>query len=92
MYAVQVDAALVCTLEDLADGVGLHPLRRAFSEHGALQCGFCTPALLMTADLLLRRKPAATALEIRVALDGNLYPLHRRSAHCPGGLSMNGKL
>ena len=91
MYAVQVDEAVVRTVEDLADGETLHPLQRAFGEHGALQCGFCTPGFLMTADDLLRRKPAATEFEIREALAGSICRCTGYQPIVEAVLSMTGK-
>ncbi len=69
MLAVQADGADVTTVEGLAapDGT-LHPLQEAFWEHGALQCGFCTPGMLMAAWDLLRTNPSPTEREIRTAL------------------------
>lgn len=72
MYAVQVDGCEVCTVEGLADGDALHPLQHAFGEHGALQCGFCTPGFLMTTLDLLSRNSAPDELEIREALSGSI--------------------
>jgi carbon-monoxide dehydrogenase small subunit len=72
MYAVQADGHHVETVEALATGEQLHPLQRAFWEHFALQCGFCTPGFLLTALDLLKRKPKPSELEIREALSGNL--------------------
>ena len=73
MLAVQADSAELTTVEGLADGDGLHPLQEAFSEHHALQCGFCTPGFLLTALYLLRERPDLDdEEEIREALSGNL--------------------
>ena len=73
MLAVQADSAEVTTVEGLADGDGLHPLQEAFSEHHALQCGFCTPGFLLTSLYLLREHPDLDdEEEIRAALSGNL--------------------
>lgn len=70
--AVQADGARVATVESLGTTGALGPLQRAFREHHALQCGFCTPGFLMTCiDLLATRKLASEA-EIRAALGGNL--------------------
>lgn len=73
MLAVQADGAQVMTVEGLApaDG-GLHPLQQAFSDHHALQCGYCTPGMLLAALDLLQRNPAPSPEEIRRAIKGNI--------------------
>jgi carbon-monoxide dehydrogenase small subunit len=74
MFAVQAEGAAVTTIEGLAHGRGgtLHPLQEAFwAEHG-LQCGFCTPGMIMAAADLLQHTPTPTDEEIRVGLEGNL--------------------
>jgi aerobic-type carbon monoxide dehydrogenase small subunit (CoxS/CutS family) len=71
MFAVQADGRSVRTVEGLADGE-LHPLQRAFHEHHALQCGFCTSGLLMSLEPFVRDRPEASDEEIREALAGNL--------------------
>jgi aerobic-type carbon monoxide dehydrogenase small subunit (CoxS/CutS family) len=60
------------TIEGLADGDTLHPVQEAFLAEGALQCGYCTPGMIMTAVALLREKPQPTADEIRNAMDRNM--------------------
>ena len=70
--AVQADGAEVETVEGLGTVDALHPLQRAFREHHALQCGFCTPGMLMAALDLLRKHPSPTEREIREGLSGNL--------------------
>jgi 4-hydroxybenzoyl-CoA reductase gamma subunit len=70
--AVQADGHEVETVESLARGSQLHPLQQAFHEHFGLQCGFCTPGILMTARFLLERNPSPTEDEIRAELAGNL--------------------
>jgi aerobic carbon-monoxide dehydrogenase small subunit len=72
MFAVQADGATITTVEGLADGDELSPLQAAFWEHQGLQCGFCTPGMLMTARELLERNPSPDEQEIRDALSGNL--------------------
>ena len=85
--SVLVDGELVCaclvlaaaaqgsdirTVESLSEDGGLHPVQRAFVEAGAVQCGFCTPGLIVAAYALLRENPEPSELEIREALSGNL--------------------
>ena len=73
MLAVQANGRSVLTVEGLAAGdAPLHPLQRAFHEHHALQCGFCTPGFLLTAEALLRERPDPSEREVREALAGNL--------------------
>ncbi|MEE9248545.1 MAG: (2Fe-2S)-binding protein [Dehalococcoidia bacterium] len=79
MLAVQADGASLTTIEALAslskEGSGdqtLHPLQRAFNQNHALQCGFCTPGLLMTAYALLQENPHPTEHQVREAISGNL--------------------
>jgi aerobic-type carbon monoxide dehydrogenase small subunit (CoxS/CutS family) len=72
MFGVQADDCEVETVEGLADGDELHPLQRAFTDHHALQCGFCTPGFLMLASALLRRTPDPSDEEIREAMASNL--------------------
>jgi len=72
MLAVEADGREITTIEGLArDGV-LHPLQRAFLRHHALQCGFCTPGMILTAAGLLAENPDPTEDEVRRALSGNL--------------------
>jgi carbon-monoxide dehydrogenase small subunit len=71
VLAVQADGSTVRTVEDLApDPDHLHPLQAAFVEHHGLQCGFCTPGMLMTARALLDENPDPSELEIRTAISG----------------------
>jgi aerobic carbon-monoxide dehydrogenase small subunit len=72
MLAVQADGCSIETVEGLGSLAKLNPLQEAFREHHALQCGFCTPGMLMTATDLLRKYPLATDEEIREGLSGNL--------------------
>jgi carbon-monoxide dehydrogenase small subunit len=62
----------ITTIEGLAEDGTLHPLQKAFVDHGAVQCGFCTPGLIMTAKGLLDRKSHPSEEEVRVAIAGNL--------------------
>jgi carbon-monoxide dehydrogenase small subunit len=70
--AAQADGREIRTVEGLADGDHLHPIQEAFVEAGAVQCGFCTPGLLIQIEDLLRRNPDPTGPDIREALAGNL--------------------
>ena len=85
--SVQLDGVLVCsclvlgaeaqgksiqTVEGLSNGNDLHPLQRKFIEHAALQCGFCTPGILVAANALLQQNPEPTETEVRYWLAGNL--------------------
>jgi carbon-monoxide dehydrogenase small subunit len=72
MLAVQADGATVTTIEGMADGATLHPLQNAFWEQHGLQCGFCTPGMIMTAADLLARNPDPSDDEIRHAIEGNI--------------------
>jgi carbon-monoxide dehydrogenase small subunit len=71
MLAVQADGATVTTIEGMATAEGLHPLQAAFWEHHGLQCGFCTPGMIMAAADLLGRTTEPTDDEIRHAIEGN---------------------
>jgi carbon-monoxide dehydrogenase small subunit len=70
--AIKADGAEILTVEGLAEGDKLHPLQQAFWEKGAVQCGFCTPGMLMSAKALLDRNPAPKIEEIKEAISGNL--------------------
>jgi carbon-monoxide dehydrogenase small subunit len=70
--ALQADGRRVTTVEGLSDGTQLHPLQQAFLEHAGVQCGFCTPGMLISASALLERNAAPTEREVRIALSGNL--------------------
>jgi len=72
MLAVQADGCEVETVESLGTREALSPLQQAFSDHHALQCGFCTPGMLMTLEAYLRDHPAPTRADIREVLSGNL--------------------
>jgi aerobic-type carbon monoxide dehydrogenase small subunit (CoxS/CutS family) len=72
LLAVQADGASIRTVEGLSDGDELSPLQQAFSDHHALQCGYCTPGMLVAATALLERNPRPSDEEIRKGLQGNL--------------------
>ena len=72
LLAVQADGATIETVEGLAEEGALTPLQQAFSDHHALQCGYCTPGMLMSATALLRANPNPSEDEIKKALQGNI--------------------
>ena len=72
MFAVQADGRDIMTVEGLEQNGKLHPLQEGFHEKHALQCGYCTPGMMMTSLALLRRNPNPNEQEIRVAISGNL--------------------
>jgi carbon-monoxide dehydrogenase small subunit len=72
LLAAQADGAEVRTVEGLAEDGRLHPLQQAFWDHHAVQCGYCTPGMLMTAYELLQTNPAPTEAEVREAISGNV--------------------
>jgi carbon-monoxide dehydrogenase small subunit len=72
VLAVQADGSTITTIEGMASNGQLHPLQQAFWEEHGLQCGFCTPGMIMTAADLLSRNPNPSDGEIRHALEGNL--------------------
>ncbi len=70
---LEAEGTSITTIEGLADVAGnLHPLQRAFIEHGAVQCGFCTPGMILSAKALIDENPNPTEEEIRKAISGNL--------------------
>jgi aerobic carbon-monoxide dehydrogenase small subunit len=72
MLAIQADGAAIDTVEGLAPDGELHPLQQAFSDSHALQCGYCTPGMLMSAKYLLDSNPSPSEQEIRKAIQGNI--------------------
>jgi carbon-monoxide dehydrogenase small subunit len=72
VLAAEAEGRTITTVEGLARGEALHPLQRQFLEHAALQCGFCTPGLLVAAKALLDRNPDPSESEVRYGLAGNL--------------------
>jgi aerobic-type carbon monoxide dehydrogenase small subunit (CoxS/CutS family) len=72
MFAVQADGAEIQTIEGLASNSEMHPLQKLFSEHRALQCGFCTPGMLMTALDLVHSRPGLSTEEIRIGMSAAL--------------------
>jgi carbon-monoxide dehydrogenase small subunit len=72
LLAVQTDGCAVTTIEGLGTHDRLHPLQQAFIDHGAVQCGFCIPGMIMSAAALLQTNAVPSATEIKRALEGNL--------------------
>lgn len=72
VLAVEAEGRDILTIEGLSDNGKLHPLQEAFVRHGAIQCGFCTPGMILSAKALLDRNPYPDPKEIRTALSGNL--------------------
>jgi len=72
VLGLECDGRTVTTVEGLAQGGQLHPLQEAFADHGAAQCGYCTPGILMTAKALLDKEPCPSRDRIKEALSGNL--------------------
>jgi len=72
LLAAEVQGKAITTIEGLSSGERLHPIQQAFLDHGAIQCGYCTPGMVLTAKALLDEKPNPTDEEIQVALSGNL--------------------
>jgi carbon-monoxide dehydrogenase small subunit len=72
VLALQANGHEVTTIEGVADGDNLHPIQEAMVEHGAIECGFCTPGMVMSARALLAENPAPSREEIREAIQGNL--------------------
>jgi aerobic carbon-monoxide dehydrogenase small subunit len=72
VLAVQAGGGEVLTIEGLAENGALHPIQQAFVENGAIQCGFCTPGMILSAKALLDSNPKPTEPEIRTAISGNL--------------------
>ena len=72
MLAMDAQGKDILTIEGLSEGEKLHPIQEAFLKHGAIQCGFCTPGMVMSAKALLDKNPKPTIAEIRRAISGNL--------------------
>jgi carbon-monoxide dehydrogenase small subunit len=72
ILSVEADGASIQTIEGLRHGNEIHPLQRAFIEHGAIQCGFCTPGMIMSAKALLDVNRQPTEEQIKTAISGNL--------------------
>ena len=72
VLAVEAEGGEILTIEGLSEGTKLHPLQEAFIEHGAVQCGYCTPGMILSAKALLEENPRPTEQEVRGAIGGNL--------------------
>ena len=72
MLAVQADGSDITTIEGLAQDGSLHPVQQAFHEHHGLQCGYCTPGMILAAVSYLKENPDPTEQDVRLALEGNL--------------------
>ena len=72
LFAVQIEGRAVTTIEGLAQNGKLHPVQQAFSDQHGLQCGFCTPGMILASCELLARNPSPSESEIRAGLEGNL--------------------
>ncbi len=72
MLAVQADGNDITTIEGLAQDGSLHPMQQAFHEHHGLQCGYCTPGMILAAVSYLKENPDPTEIDVRLALEGNL--------------------
>jgi aerobic-type carbon monoxide dehydrogenase small subunit (CoxS/CutS family) len=72
VFAVEVDGQEITTIEGLAQGGRLHPLQQAFIDEGAVQCGFCTPGVILMAKAFLESNPRPTEAQVRLAIAGNL--------------------
>jgi carbon-monoxide dehydrogenase small subunit len=72
IFALEAQGREVMTIEGLAQGDQLHPVQKAFAEYGAVQCGFCTPGMILAAKALLDSNPHPTEMEIRQGISGNL--------------------
>lgn len=72
LLAVDAQGKEILTIEGLSDGGKLHPIQEAFLKHGGIQCGFCTPGMVMSAKALLDEHPMPTSNEVRKAISGNL--------------------
>jgi aerobic carbon-monoxide dehydrogenase small subunit len=72
VLAVEAEGSDILTIEGLSEGSKLHPIQEAFIAHGAVQCGYCTPGMILSAKALLEENPKPTEQEVRLAIAGNL--------------------
>jgi aerobic carbon-monoxide dehydrogenase small subunit len=91
MLAVQADGTSVTTIEGMATGDVLHPMQESFRQCHGLQCGYCTPGMVMAASSYLKENPNPTEAEVRIALEGNLcrctgyHNIVKSVLHCAAG-------
>ena len=91
MLAVQADGTAVTTIEGMAAGDVLHPMQESFRQCHGLQCGYCTPGMVMAATSYLKENPNPTEAEVRIALEGNLcrctgyHNIVKSVLHCAAG-------
>jgi aerobic carbon-monoxide dehydrogenase small subunit len=91
MLAVQADGTSVTTIEGMASGDVLHPMQESFRQCHGLQCGYCTPGMVMAATSYLKENPNPTEAEVRIALEGNLcrctgyHNIVKSVLHCAAG-------
>jgi aerobic carbon-monoxide dehydrogenase small subunit len=91
MLAVQADGTAVTTIEGMATGDVLHPMQESFRQCHGLQCGYCTPGMVMAATSYLKENPNPTEAEVRIALEGNLcrctgyHNIVKSVLHCAAG-------
>ncbi len=72
VLAIQANGSEITTIEGIANGPNLHPIQQAFVDYGAIQCGFCTPGMILSAKNLLDKNPRPSELDVREAISGNL--------------------
>ena len=72
VLAMEAEGREILTIEGLSEGTTLHPIQDAFIQHGAVQCGYCTPGMILSAKALLDENPCPTEEEVRIAIAGNL--------------------
>ncbi len=72
VLAVEAEGRKILTIEGLSEGTTLHPIQEAFIQHGAVQCGYCTPGMILSTKALLNENPHPTEEEVRIAIAGNL--------------------
>ena len=82
--ALEAQGKVITTIEGLAEGDQLHPLQRAFVDHGAIQCGYCSPGMILTAKALLDREPDPHRAGYPTGYFGEFLPLHRIQQNCQG--------